>query len=291
MNQINKEKAKAAMNGAKEKAKAVLSEIKTNFKADEGTEGVKKYQSMFANLWKSGTTGKGVLIVSAVIILLLPWMLGTSKEDEIKSLMHEIQEVSIELCELDDLLGHKDPLVPWALGRSLEEEGTIGGLDMKELQGGTSKELDAFITMSENMLKELNAELPKKKAECKKKGIEIGGSPIRVARKFILCLRAKDTRGMEKLIHGDATTKEHTAKRTLEIVSNAGESDVERIDRLKVLGPTVFNKKRDVAGVTLGDEGDMCLRLIKTEDGWLVDGKTAFCESVKITNVLFDGIE
>lgn len=71
MNQINKEKAKAAMNGAKEKAKAALSEIKTNFKADEGTEGVKKYKSMFANLWKSGTTGKATLVAASIVVLLL----------------------------------------------------------------------------------------------------------------------------------------------------------------------------------------------------------------------------
>ena len=71
MNQINKEKAKAAMNGAKEKAKIALSEIKTNFKADEGTEGVKKYKSMFANLWKSGTTGKATLVAASIVVLLL----------------------------------------------------------------------------------------------------------------------------------------------------------------------------------------------------------------------------
>lgn len=71
MNQIDKEKAKAAMNGAKEKAKAALSEIKTNFKADEGTVGVKKYKSMFANLWKSGTTGKATLAAASIVVLLL----------------------------------------------------------------------------------------------------------------------------------------------------------------------------------------------------------------------------
>ena len=71
MNQINKEKAKDALNGAKEKAKSALSEIKANFKADEGTEGVKKYKSMFANLWKSGTTGKGALVAASIVVLLL----------------------------------------------------------------------------------------------------------------------------------------------------------------------------------------------------------------------------
>ena len=71
MNQANKEKAKAAMNGAKEKAKIALSEIKTNFKADDGTEGVKKYKSMFANLWKSGTTGKATLVAASIVVLLL----------------------------------------------------------------------------------------------------------------------------------------------------------------------------------------------------------------------------
>ena len=71
MNQANKEKAKVALNCAKEKAKAALSEIKTNFKADEGTEGVKKYKSMFANLWKSGTTGKATLVAASIVVLLL----------------------------------------------------------------------------------------------------------------------------------------------------------------------------------------------------------------------------
>lgn len=71
MNQTNEEKTMDAMNSTKEKVKAALSEIKTNFKPDEGAEGVKKYQSMFANLWKSGTTGKAVLVAASIVVLLL----------------------------------------------------------------------------------------------------------------------------------------------------------------------------------------------------------------------------
>ena len=272
MSTINKEKAMDVLNGAKEKAKDALFEIKTNFKADEGTSGARKIKSMFANLWKSGTTGKAALIASAVVVLLLPWMLGTSKEDQIKNLMHEIQEVSIELCELDDLLGHKDLFVPWALGRSLEKEGTVGGLDMKELKGATSKELDAFITMNENMLKELKAELPKKKAECKKKGIEIGeSSPLRVARNFILCLRAKDVKGMKKLIRGDETVKENAVKGFLDGLDSKQGQEI--FGRLEAFGPTIFNEARNLAGIPLDDEGEVCLRLVKTEDGWLLAGR------------------
>ena len=66
-----KAKGKVALNNASEKAKSVFSEIKTNFKADEGTEGVKKYKSMFANLWKSGTTGKATLVAASIVVLLL----------------------------------------------------------------------------------------------------------------------------------------------------------------------------------------------------------------------------
>ena len=66
-----KAKGKVALDKASEKAKSVFSEIKTNFKADEGTEGVKKYKSMFANLWKSGTTGKATLVAASIVVLLL----------------------------------------------------------------------------------------------------------------------------------------------------------------------------------------------------------------------------
>ena len=68
---MDKEKAKEALSGAKEKAKVALAEIKANFKADEGAEGVKKYQSMFKNLWKSGTTGKATLVAASFVVLLL----------------------------------------------------------------------------------------------------------------------------------------------------------------------------------------------------------------------------
>lgn len=71
MSQIDREKSKDALNGAKEKAKAALSEIKANFKADEGAEGLKKYQGMFKNLWKSGTTGKATLVAASIVVLLL----------------------------------------------------------------------------------------------------------------------------------------------------------------------------------------------------------------------------
>ena len=66
-----KAKGKVALNRASEKAKSVFSEIKTNFKADEGAEGVKKYKSMFANLWKSGTTGKAALVAASIVVLFL----------------------------------------------------------------------------------------------------------------------------------------------------------------------------------------------------------------------------
>ena len=68
---MDKEKAKEALSGTKEKAKVALAEIKANFKADEGAEGVKKYQSMFKNLWKSGTTGKATLVAASIVVLLL----------------------------------------------------------------------------------------------------------------------------------------------------------------------------------------------------------------------------
>ena len=68
---MDKEKAKEALDDAKAKTKVALSEIKANFKADEGAEGVKKYQSMFVNLWKSGQTGKVALVAASVVVLFL----------------------------------------------------------------------------------------------------------------------------------------------------------------------------------------------------------------------------
>lgn len=90
MNQIDKEKAKDALNGAKEKAKAALSEIKANFKADDGTEGVKKYKSMFANLWKSGTTGKATLVAASIVALFLLTLIfgGDEKEKNVIARPH-----------------------------------------------------------------------------------------------------------------------------------------------------------------------------------------------------------
>ena len=68
---MDKEQAKEKLGEAAAKAKAAMSEIKANFKADEGTTGVRKIQSMFVNLWKSGKTGRVALIASSVVVLLL----------------------------------------------------------------------------------------------------------------------------------------------------------------------------------------------------------------------------
>ena len=68
---MDKEKVKEQLGVASAKAKDAFAEIKDNFKADEGTTGFRKVQSMFVNLWKSGTTGKGALIACSVAVLLL----------------------------------------------------------------------------------------------------------------------------------------------------------------------------------------------------------------------------
>lgn len=57
---------KARLGEATAKAKTVLSEINANFKSDEGTTGVRKIQSMFVNLWKSGHNGRVALVASTV---------------------------------------------------------------------------------------------------------------------------------------------------------------------------------------------------------------------------------
>lgn len=63
------------------KVKSALSEIKTNFKADEGTTGFPKVKSMFVNLWKSGTYGRAALVASSVILFsLLVSVCGSSGE-------------------------------------------------------------------------------------------------------------------------------------------------------------------------------------------------------------------
>ena len=56
---------------AKAKLSRALTDIKANFKPDDGAVGVKKIQSMFVNLWKSGMNGKVALIASSFIVLLL----------------------------------------------------------------------------------------------------------------------------------------------------------------------------------------------------------------------------
>ena len=68
---MDKDKVKEQLGDAAAKAKGALAEIKANFKADEGTTGFRKVQSMFVNLWKSGTAGKGALIACPCVLLLL----------------------------------------------------------------------------------------------------------------------------------------------------------------------------------------------------------------------------
>lgn len=68
---MDKEQAKVKADAAVVKAKVAMAEIKANFKPDEGATGAKKIQSMFVNLWKSGTAGKGTLVAAAVVVLLL----------------------------------------------------------------------------------------------------------------------------------------------------------------------------------------------------------------------------
>ena len=60
--------AREGLDKLKEKAGGIASEIKDNFKADEGTEGAQKAKSMFANLWKSGVTGKVAIVVAAIVL-------------------------------------------------------------------------------------------------------------------------------------------------------------------------------------------------------------------------------
>ena len=57
--------------GLKAQAVAALGEVKANFKADEGATGARKVQSMFVNLWKSGTAGKAALGTGAAAAVLL----------------------------------------------------------------------------------------------------------------------------------------------------------------------------------------------------------------------------
>lgn len=60
--------AREGLDKLKEKAGGIASEIKANFKADEGAEGAQKAKSMFANLWKSGITGKIAIVVAAFVL-------------------------------------------------------------------------------------------------------------------------------------------------------------------------------------------------------------------------------
>ncbi len=71
------ERIRAGGNGGlSSKAKDIAAEIKENFKADEGTEGVEKTKSMFSNLWKSGITGKIAIVVAAIVVYkLIRWIL------------------------------------------------------------------------------------------------------------------------------------------------------------------------------------------------------------------------
>lgn len=64
----NRSAAREGLDNLKDKAQGIASEIKANFKADEGTEGTQKAKSMFANLWKSGITGKVAIVIAAIVL-------------------------------------------------------------------------------------------------------------------------------------------------------------------------------------------------------------------------------
>lgn len=196
MSHVDKEKARDVLNGAKEKAKVALSEIKANFKADEGTSGARKIQSMFANLWRSGTTGKAALIAgSMAALLMLMWVLGGNGAGEYERTLQEMYRVAGEICELDALLEHEDPLSGmWrGMGLSLEikHKAEIEKA-LKEYNDASSDDRKTALLVQKKMLKELKDELQKRKAECAKKGVEIGGSsPLVVAKRFLSLYFAK----------------------------------------------------------------------------------------------------
>ena len=71
----NRSAAQGGIDNLKGKAQDIASEIKANFKADEGTEGTEKAKSMFANLWKSGITGKVAIVIAAIVVYkLVRWI-------------------------------------------------------------------------------------------------------------------------------------------------------------------------------------------------------------------------
>lgn len=72
--------AAGGLDGIKAKALVLLKEVQNNFKADEGAQGGRKVQSMFVNLWKSGTVGKSVLATGFAVVLLLLLMVCTGGE-------------------------------------------------------------------------------------------------------------------------------------------------------------------------------------------------------------------
>lgn len=66
-----KTKLKSARDTVLPKVKSAISDIKTNFRSDEGTTGFVKTKSMFVNLWKSGQNGRVALVASTVAIAIV----------------------------------------------------------------------------------------------------------------------------------------------------------------------------------------------------------------------------
>lgn len=281
------------------KGKTVLDEIKTNFKADEGAVGFKKFKSRFFNLWKSGITGKGALIASITTILILIYASVGSNVSKIRSLEEEYRDISTEICDLYDILGKGNGDLSAAIfcapGRALTEiEDEIR--DFKKL---SSKEQEGTITMYENLVKQFKEHREKIRSECKDKKIKYNGdSPLRVAKKFVLCWRAKDGKGMGKLLYGEDIIKEKMVEALLK--KHEDPSAISELFKLECLGTAYYNGNKNKAGVAIEDErknvgitGDysgMCVSLIKTDHGWLVDAKEPFRSCNKITsNLMPDG--
>ena len=93
----------------REKFSEAISDIKTNFKPDDGTIGVKKLQSMFVNLWKSGNNGKvavGVSCFAVLLVLFLIW--PKSLDSEYKRLQCELYETEEKISNIASLLGEEN---------------------------------------------------------------------------------------------------------------------------------------------------------------------------------------
>lgn len=250
MNKAKVDELSAKAKTALANGKIVLDEIKTNFKADEGTVGCKKAQSMFSNLWKSGIAGKVALVATGVIVLLLLSAIFSSvggsgdRIDEILALAEQSEKkdhninfcgffTGMSLYDFKALCKHyqleDDECKGWSYGSMIGEK-CVNELyfslkGVRKLTGGGST-FDELAQAVANIVGDLSPEVDLDKGIHWFETKTIDGVVVKMKQN---CLRIEDFNNKKEPVETPMSAKERNAK-------------IREIDtRMKPLFPKMFD--------------------------------------------------